>query len=131
MERLPLSDDDFSRYLPNAPRKFLKDRDLYFFKIRYANDEIIMPRGSYSDFAGVHLQGVVKVYEPDWSPSARRDHPEQCWNRPGWLRHRLEGWVLDRTDRLDQLSEAGPWLRWLRPVELRLAGWLRRRLPVL
>jgi Fe-S-cluster-containing hydrogenase component 2 len=131
MERLPLSDDDFSRYLPNAPRKFLKERDLYFFKIRYTNDEIIMPRGNYSDFAGVHLQGVVKVYEPDWSLSARLDHPEQCWNRPGWLRHRLEAWVLDRTDRLDQLSEAGPWLRWLRPIELRLAGWLRVRLPVL
>src|SRR5438477_9968320 len=103
MERLSLTDDDFSRNLPNAPRKFLKERDVYFFKIRYSNDEIIMPRGSYSDFAGVHLQGVVKVYGPGLPPSARLDNPEQCWNRPGWLRHRLEGWVLNRTDRRRQI----------------------------
>lgn len=133
MERLPLTEDEVTQVLPAAPKKYLKEREreLHFFKIRYSDDEIIMPRGSYSDFAGVQLQGIVSVHDAGPPPSARRKHPGECWHRPGWLKHRLEGWVLDRADRLEQLSAAQPWLRWLRPYEQRLAAWLRPKLAFL
>jgi Fe-S-cluster-containing hydrogenase component 2 len=134
MENVPIHDGEIDRHLPYHLRKFLKEKELYFFKIRYADSEIIMPRGSFSDFAGLHLQGVVRVYAGDFQQTAHHDQPQECWRQAGWPVHRLEQWILERTDRLAQLGEEWHrprWLRWLQPIELHVARWLRTRLTAL
>jgi Fe-S-cluster-containing hydrogenase component 2 len=74
-------------------------RGVHFFKIQYKNDEIIMPAGIFSDFAGVLLQGKIRVLDGKLAISEEQRAGAECRNRPGWLFHRLEQFILDRTDR--------------------------------
>lgn len=80
----PATVDEFFDEQPGKP-------GIHFFKIRYADNEIVMPKGVYSDYAGVLLQGVVKVLDlaPDESQLAAG--LSSCWLRPRpWLRRFMD-----------------------------------------
>jgi len=108
---------------PEKLRPFFGPKGIHFFKIRYDDGEIIMPAGVFSEFAGVHLQGKVQVIKGKPSLSSLERKRAECWNRPGWLFHRLEQWVLDRTDRRETNGEEKQGTR-----RARFGQWVKTRL---
>lgn len=132
MENLPLEWSDVENCLKDIPDfspaqvKSFKP-GVHFFKIRYAPGEIIMPKGTYSDFAGIQLQGQVDVYA--CTPGAKEEQTAaECWNQFGSVRHWLENWILNRTDRAafdGQASESGS-TGWSRVLAQRLRPRLRK-----
>ncbi len=79
---------------PTAVKGFFEagqlKKGIHFFLIEYEPGEIIMSKGSTSDFAAVHLQGIVRILDAA-SPSDRIR--TGCWKTPH-LR-RLENIVLN------------------------------------
>jgi Fe-S-cluster-containing hydrogenase component 2 len=100
-------------------------RGVHFFKIQYENDEIIMPAGIFSDFAGVLLQGKIRVLDGKLAISKEQRAGAECRNRPGWLFHRLEQFILDRTDRSGnrQPQQVSWWSKPWRMVVKLLRKW--------
>lgn len=103
--------------------------DNYFFHIRYEPGEIIMQQGSYGSFAALLLDGAVAVARSAAgrraAPLSALARPAECRNRPGWLLHRVENWVLDRTDRLSRDAADAPTNR-----AVQAGHWLARRMRV-
>ena len=64
-------------------------KGIHFFLIEYAAGEVIMAKGTTSDYAAVHLQGLVRVR--DITPAYRATGPG-CWDKP--MARRLEDLVL-------------------------------------
>src|SRR5262245_59603374 len=64
-------------------------KGIHFFLIEYAAGEVIMAKGTTSDYAAVHLQGLVRVR--DITPAYRVSGPG-CWQHP--TARRLEDLVL-------------------------------------
>jgi Fe-S-cluster-containing hydrogenase component 2/CRP-like cAMP-binding protein len=98
---------------------------LHFFKIRYDPDEVIMARGSYSDYAGIHLSGRIRVLD---RPADQGGPRLSCWVRPGPWRRKLEDWVLDRTRRLGTLPHPNFRPDGEPPHFTNASIWLARRL---
>ncbi len=73
------------RYFEEGPAK----KGVHFFLVRYAAGEVIMAKGTTSDYAALHVQGLVRVR--DVVPPYRHTR-RGCWDRP--LRRRLEDLVL-------------------------------------
>jgi Fe-S-cluster-containing hydrogenase component 2 len=84
------------------PRRYKRyfDQGL-FFKIRYRPGEIIMPKGAYSDYAGLHIKGKLLVLLDDRPRLPVRMAVRDAWSRPGRIWRWIEDFVLDRTDRLE------------------------------
>src|SRR4051794_24526428 len=72
MENLPLSWDDIAEHLRGVPdldpaglaRYFAEGPGafgIHFFHIRYTPGEVIMAKGTTSDYVAVHLQGRIHV----------------------------------------------------------------------
>src|SRR4051812_22003125 len=94
------------RYYEEGPAK----AGLHFFLIEYAPGEVIMAKGTTSDYAAVHVQGLVRVR--DMVPPNRASG-RGCWQNP--LRRRLENLVLRQTQSLTaagQPPRAGFLGRW-------------------
>jgi Fe-S-cluster-containing hydrogenase component 2/CRP-like cAMP-binding protein len=64
-------------------------KGVHFFLVRYEPGEVIMAKGTTSDYAALHVQGAVRVR--DLVP-AYRTRGRGCWDRP--LKRRLEDIVL-------------------------------------
>jgi Fe-S-cluster-containing hydrogenase component 2/CRP-like cAMP-binding protein len=79
---------------PKAVQPYFQEgqlkKGIHFFLIEYEPGEIIMAKGSTSDFAAVHLQGIVRVADAVPTSKAARSG---CWQKPA-LR-RLENIVLN------------------------------------
>lgn len=110
-----------SRYVWDYP--LTEAEKSQFFKIRYERGEAIMVKGGFSDYAAVHLQGVVRVYDVE-QEEARL--PE-CWDAPRpWQRSRLGrlfGWVLGRSAQEAELANPLGFERFLQfPAEKELPG---------
>lgn len=65
-------------------------KGIHFFLIEYEPGEIIMAKGTTSDFAALHLQGIVRVVD---AAVEQRPKREGCWTSPS-LR-RLENMILN------------------------------------
>ncbi len=107
------------------------DLETYFFLIRFAPGEVIMPEGGYSGYAALLLQGRMRVYRrhgPTEGPpvaAGRTDDLAECWNRPRLPLHRLEGWALEHTDRLRPDAPPPRWpTRVIRLLARRVRGML-------
>src|SRR5262245_26337309 len=81
---------------PGALRRFYQEGHgrpgLHFFKIRYSPGEVIMMKGTYSDFVGLHLSGDITVRlagKASPTPGVKW----RCWDRPGPLRRSLNNWI--------------------------------------
>ena len=115
------------KYFEEGPAK----QGIHFFVVEYQPGTVIMAKGSTSDYAAVHLQGVVRVRHAELKQQARGPG---CWQSPR-LR-RLENLVLNRTDPEKPQRPAGVFDRLASVFFLRYPGvilWLidvaRRRLP--
>ena len=64
--------------------------DDHFFLIQFDPGDVIMPRGTYSDFAGLLLEGTVRILSSD---IVAAPVVPACWERPRPWRHRLERWL--------------------------------------
>lgn len=79
---------------PKAVQTYFQEgqvkKGIHFFLIEYEPGEIIMAKGTTSDFAALHLQGVVRVLDmaPKVDPSRKG-----CWTAP--LQRRLENIILN------------------------------------
>ncbi len=84
----------FQRFLEEGSAK----KGVHFFLVEFAPGEVVMPQGVYSDYAGILLEGSVRVYA---EPQRREglDPRSSCWRRRGPWARTLANWVLDRTDR--------------------------------
>jgi Fe-S-cluster-containing hydrogenase component 2/CRP-like cAMP-binding protein len=127
MENLPLEWDTIQGYLqgiqgfdPKVVKRYHEEGagrgGIHFFLIRYDPGEVIMAKGTSSDYAALHLQGVIRVQ--DIAPPARATG-RGCWALP--LERRLEDLVL----REAALTGAAPRGR-LRFVGALLAPFYRR-----
>lgn len=78
---------------PKAVQPYFQEgqlkKGIHFFLVEYDSGEIIMAKGSTSDFAALHLQGLVRVLD-----SSPKTVPERngCWKTP--LLRRLENIVM-------------------------------------
>ena len=112
-------------------------KGIHFFVVEYRPGTVIMAKGSTSDYAAIHLQGVVRVRHAELK---QRASGPGCWQSPR-LR-RLENLVLEQTDsdkpKTDSAKPRKPRLldRLASTLFLRYPGvilWLidvtRRRLP--
>jgi Fe-S-cluster-containing hydrogenase component 2 len=108
MENLPLEWDTIQGYLqgiqgfdPKVVKRYHEEGagkgGIHFFLIRYDPGEVIMAKGTTSDYAALHLQGLVRVH--DAAPPARA-LGDGCWVHP--LQRRLENLVLN------EAPKAGP-----------------------
>ncbi len=76
-----------------------------FFLIRYAPGEVILAKGAFSDFAGIHLAGEIEVYDPGEEQQAIALPTVDCWQRPG----RIHRWVTQSLiPLLERASLASP-----------------------
>src|SRR5581483_9047963 len=100
MENLPLEWDTIQEHLrgiqgfdPKVVKRYHEEGagkgGIHFFLIRYDPGEVIMAKGTTSDYAALHLQGLIRVR--DVAPPAQATGPG-CWAHP--LRRRLENLVL-------------------------------------
>jgi Fe-S-cluster-containing hydrogenase component 2/CRP-like cAMP-binding protein len=128
MEQLPADWDTIQGHLqgisgfdPKVLKPYYEEgpakKGIHFFLIQYAPGEVIMAKGTTSDYAAVHLQGRVRVRDvvPAYRTSGRG-----CWERA--IARRLENLVL---------TEAAQWPADKQPSR-GLFGWLAplyRRLP--
>jgi hypothetical protein len=115
------------KYYEEGPAK----QGIHFFVVEYRPGTVIMAKGSTSDYAAIHLQGVVRVRRVELKQQASGPG---CWQSPR-LR-RLENLVLNRTDPENSKGSAGLSDRLASVLFLRYPGvilWLidvaRRRLP--
>ena len=115
------------KYFEEGPAK----QGVHFFVVEYRPGTVIMAKGSTSDYAAIHLQGVVRVRHAELKQQARGPG---CWHSPR-LR-RLENLVLNRADPEKPKKSAGLFDRLASVFFLRYPGvvlWLidvaRRRLP--
>lgn len=107
---------------PRVIKKYFEEgparAGIHFYLIQYAPGEVIMAKGTTSDYAAVHVQGVVRVR--DVVPPNRTSGPG-CWDRP--LKRRLENLVLRQGQ---TLAEQGrPPRRLLGPLSWPLAAMYR------
>jgi Fe-S-cluster-containing hydrogenase component 2/CRP-like cAMP-binding protein len=95
------------RFFEEGPAK----KGVHFFLVRYDAGEVIMAKGTTSDYAALHVQGLVRVR--DIVP-AYRTTGQGCWDRP--LARRLENLVLCHAPKVEGQPEgAAPvrgWLGW-------------------
>jgi Fe-S-cluster-containing dehydrogenase component len=91
----PAALKNFAKYLEEGKAK----KGVHFFLVEFAAGEIVMPKGAHSDYAGILVQGAVRVRDETATRSSRLP-VASCWKRPGPWRRRLAEWILDRTDRL-------------------------------
>jgi Fe-S-cluster-containing hydrogenase component 2/CRP-like cAMP-binding protein len=97
------------RYFEEGPAK----KGVHFFLIQYAPGEVIMAKGTTSDYAALHVQGLVRVRDivPAYRTSRRG-----CWDQP--LARRLEDLVLAQANKLADAEPGqatalrGAWLGW-------------------
>lgn len=94
------------RYYEEGPAK----AGIHFFLIQYAPGEVIMAKGTTSDYAAVHVQGLIRVR--DIVPPNRATG-RGCWENP--LRRRLENLVLRQTAKLTDAGRSPKrgWFGWL------------------
>ncbi|MCI0681451.1 MAG: cyclic nucleotide-binding domain-containing protein [Gemmataceae bacterium] len=93
-------------------------RGIHFFLIQYTAGEVIMAKGTTSDYAAVHIQGRVGVRDiaPPAAPVGRG-----CWEKP--LARRLENAVLRQAATWPKDAPPGRgWFGWLAPLYRRLPG---------
>src|SRR5206468_1098574 len=64
-----------ARYFEEGPAK----KGIHFFLVRYEPGEVIMAKGTTSDYAALHVSGLVHVR--DSAPSVRPPG-RGCWERP-------------------------------------------------
>lgn len=132
MEQLPAVWGDIENYLKGIAgldAKALADlkkhfeegegkKGIHFFLIRYAAGEVIMAKGTTSDFAAVHLQGRVRVRE---QAAVQRISGTGCWEQP--MARRLETLVLRQAAAWpDKALPRRGLFAWLAPVYRRLPG---------
>src|SRR5436305_8363127 len=86
------------RYYEEGPAK----KGIHFFLVRYAPGEVIMAKGTTSDYAALHVQGRIHVR--DLVP-AYRTAGRGCWDRP--LARRLEDLVLAQAQKLADAQKTG------------------------
>jgi Fe-S-cluster-containing hydrogenase component 2/CRP-like cAMP-binding protein len=112
-------------------------KGFHFFLVQYAPGEVILAKGTTSDYAALHVQGRIRVRDivPDFHLAGRG-----CWDHP--LARRLENVVLARSRELADPA-ATPrrgWLGWttaplallywrLPEIPLRILGLSERWLP--
>lgn len=107
-------------------------RGIHFFLIQYAAGEVIMAKGTTSDYAAVQLQGRVRVR--DTAPPAPK-MGRGCWEKP--LARRLENlvlrqaatWPKDTPPRRGWLGWLGPMYRVMPAMPLRLVDFAENWLP--
>lgn len=107
-------------------------RGIHFFLIQYAAGEVIMAKGTTSDYAAVQLQGRVRVR--DTAPPAPT-MGRGCWEKP--LARRLENlvlrqaatWPKDTPPRRGWLGWLGPMYRVMPALPLRLIDFAEHWLP--
>lgn len=90
------------------PDGWYKQPPLAFVRIDYAPGEVIMPRGVYSDYAALLLEGRVEAYQSGADLDTARRSLQSCWRRPGGLRRRIEDFVLRHTDWQDKFPDCLP-----------------------
>lgn len=87
------------KYFEEGPAK----KGVHFFLVRYEPGEVIMAKGTTSDYAALHVQGLVRVRD---QAVPRRPTGRGCWDRP--LARRLENLVLAHAATVDPLRRG--WL---------------------
>jgi Fe-S-cluster-containing hydrogenase component 2/CRP-like cAMP-binding protein len=87
------------RFFEEGPAK----KGVHFFLVRFEPGEVIMAKGTTSDYAALHVQGLVRVR--DLVP-AHQDGGRGCWDKA--LLRRLENIALSDTAQ----AQRG-WLGWL------------------
>ncbi len=98
-------------------------KGIHFFLIQYAPGEVIMAKGTTSDYAAIHVQGRVRIR--DAAPSSRK-HGEGCWEKP--LARRLEDivlcqaatWPKDAAPGRGLFGWLAPLYRWFPGIPVRL-----------
>ena len=106
------------KYFEEGPAK----QGVHFFVVQYRHGTVIMAKGSTSDYAAIHLQGVVRVRHAELKQHASGPG---CWHAPR-LR-RLENLVLNAAEAKDPSPPAGRFDRLLASLFLRYPGiilWL-------
>jgi Fe-S-cluster-containing hydrogenase component 2/CRP-like cAMP-binding protein len=116
---------EIPNFNPQAVAKFFREGKglpgIHFFKVRYAPDEVIMPKGTYSDYAAIHLRGAVGVREVELPGEVSGPG---CWDRP--LARRLDNLVVNGTK-----DAAGPAAGERRFPFADLIAWVARKCPLL
>jgi Fe-S-cluster-containing hydrogenase component 2/CRP-like cAMP-binding protein len=105
------------RYFEEGPAK----QGIHFFVVQYRPGTVIMAKGSTSDYAAIHLQGVVRVRHAEVKQHVSGPG---CWHSPR-LR-RLQNLVLAASE-ADSARRAGMFDRLLSILFLRFPGivlWL-------
>jgi Fe-S-cluster-containing hydrogenase component 2 len=131
---------DIKGFDPKAMERFFEEgpakKGVHFFLVQYAPGEVIMAKGTTSDYAALHVQGLVRVRDvvPTYRAAGRG-----CWDRP--LARRLEDVVLTQVQKLTG-ADGKPvlgraWLGWplaaiyrrLPEIPLRTLDFTERWLP--
>ncbi len=105
------------RYFEEGPAK----QGIHFFVVQYRHGTVIMAKGSTSDYAAIHLQGVVRVRH---AQAKQHVTGPGCWHAPR-LR-RLQNLVLNAPE-TENSKPAGGFDRFMSSLFLRYPGvilWL-------
>jgi len=123
MEQLPADWETIQNHLQGIPgfdpkvlKAFFEEgpakKGIHFFVIQYAAGEVIMAKGTTSDYAAVHLQGRVRIR--DVAP-AYRTAGRGCWDKP--MARRLENLVITQAAQWPDGKAPGRGLfGWLGPL---------------
>jgi Fe-S-cluster-containing hydrogenase component 2 len=106
------------RYFEEGPAK----QGIHFFVVEYRHGTVIMGKGSTSDYAAIHLQGLVRVRHAEMKQPVTGPG---CWQAPR-LR-RLQNLVLNAADDGPEARPAGAFDRLISSFFLRYPGvilWL-------
>lgn len=100
----PVLGDPNPKVNPRMVRTYMGLKTLHqkfnnFFLIRYAPGEVILAKGVYSDFAGIHLRGEIDVFDPGEEQQAIALPAVDCWRRPGRIHRWFEQKLIPRLER--------------------------------